>query len=217
MGVTVVLLTSTFLVLPWWTKQGNELEVQSSSIWTTSKKPADTGPFLFIFAGSSDFLTGSYLGQLCLQDDQLGSCPLCTSAAMGTNLSVTCQCLRNVGCHSCWRLPHQLLASSTATSTAEGCVVDAPQQKASLKHPQQSEPREEAREDKWGVGGAAWSIGRRVKGVGWWRCGGGEQQKYVCAANLMRTFERLNPKERAAAPQTAWAETGRALPAELLH
>lgn len=31
------------------------------------------------------------------------------------------------------------------------------------------------------------------------RCGGGRQQKYVCAANLMRTFERLNPKESAAA------------------
>lgn len=30
-------------------------------------------------------------------------------------------------------------------------------------------------------------------------CGGGRQQKYICAANLMRTFERLNPKERAAA------------------
>lgn len=31
------------------------------------------------------------------------------------------------------------------------------------------------------------------------RCGGGRQQKYVCAANLTRTFERLNPKESAAA------------------
>lgn len=39
-------------------------------------------------------------------------------------------------------------------------------------------------------------------GVGVWggqRCGGGRQQKYVCAANLTRTFERLNPKESAAA------------------
>ena len=30
-------------------------------------------------------------------------------------------------------------------------------------------------------------------------CGGGRQQEYVCAANLTRTFERLNPKESAAA------------------
>lgn len=36
-----------------------------------------------------------------------------------------------------------------------------------------------------------------VRGMG--RCGGGRQQKYVCAANLTRTFERLNPKESAAA------------------
>ena len=36
-------------------------------------------------------------------------------------------------------------------------------------------------------------------GEGGQRCGGGRQQKYVCAANLTRTFERLNPKESAAA------------------
>lgn len=135
-----------------------------------------------------------------------------TLAATGANLCMTSLCLRNVG-----RYSRQSLARHPSAGTTDDCRRQPRGILSTLgswhgfltkkiypKHLQQSEQLEERgrrlKGEEWGgvvVGG----MGRCGGGVGWGgqRCGGGKQQKYVCAANLTRTFERLNPKESAAA------------------
>lgn len=139
-----------------------------------------------------------------------------TLGASGTNLLMTSLCLRNVGRHSRQHLAHQPLAGPTTTTspTTAGdnrgafCRHLAVDAASSLRKYIQNICSRVNREKREGEGGwwgeergevVVRGMGRCGGGGGGQRYGGGRQQKYVCAANLTRTFERLNPKESAAA------------------